>query len=203
MIDQLSGTVLSKSILGDAGRAVIGVGGIGFSVLMTSRELSHIHQGDNVTLNTVMIVREDDISLYGFVAPTASTTFDILRSVPGVGAKTALGILSTLEISEIAAAVAQDKSSVLAKVKGIGPKSAKVITSALAGKLDAVAGIDATAAGESSATVDHSAVVTGLVGLGWNADQAADAVAEISQSHPAASDVQLLKLALQLLGQSL
>lgn len=122
MIDFLSGRLARK----DENRAVVDVGGVGFSVqipLTTYRDLPRA--GEPVHLHTVLIVREDDMQLYGFAAEPERDLFNLLRGINGVGGKMAMDILSHLPASLIAQAVQRDEPAILCQAPGIGKKRAE------------------------------------------------------------------------------
>lgn len=195
MISSLRGTVLHLS----GGAAVIEVGGVGMSVALTPAHALTLRAGGEAFVHTALIVREDDMSLYGFASREELDLFDLLRSVSGVGPKSALGVLAQLAPDEIARAVAADDDAPFRKVSGIGPKTAKLITISLSGKLVAPV---AMRKGAATAAPDAD-VVAALVGLGWPERTASTAVSdlldELGESAPA--DVPaLLRLALSRLG---
>lgn len=202
MIDRLDGTILARA----ASRIVVGVGGVGFGVNVPGRNSNSLHVGDTVSLFTVMIVREDDISLYGFLDEPSKTTFDILRGVNGVGPKLALAVLSDLSVQVIAQAVANEDFATFKAVSGVGPKTAKLMTVSLAGRLDAVVGAVPTASNGDGSTTEHLAmdtVVQGLVGLGWDERQALTAVRSVVEDQPSANESTVLREALRILGSNL
>lgn len=177
MISSLRGTVLSTA----ADSVVIEVGGVGFAVAVPGDVAHTARLGHELRLNTALIVREDALSLYGFVDPGELEVFGHLLSVTGVGPKSALGVLSHLSVDQIAAAVAADDDAPFRRVSGIGPKTAKLIVLQLAGKLQAP--VTAPAAAGIPDEIG-SQLVAALIGLGWServAAEAADAsVAEAS-----------------------
>jgi Holliday junction DNA helicase RuvA len=200
MISSVRGTVLT--IAGSV--AVVEVGGIGLGIQVTPQHGLSLRIGHEAMLFTALIVREDDLSLFGFATPDELTAFDLLRGVSGVGPKSALGVLATLTPSQIAQAVAAEDDAPFRKVSGIGPKTAKLITVSLAGKMVALAAaFPASSAGSIAAGTIASSVVAALVGLGWNDRVAALAVEEASDdaSEDERASVQLLlRLALARLG---
>ncbi len=133
MIASLRGTIAALT----AGRAVVEVGGVGYAVAITERHARELRVGEGVRLHTAMIVREDDMSLFGFVDEVELGLFELLRTVSGVGPKSALGVLGTLDADGIARAISEDDDAPFRAVSGIGPKTAKLIVVTLAGKLQA------------------------------------------------------------------
>lgn len=176
MIASLRGTVSAKT----ANQLVIDVSGVGYLVHVTPKTSSRLTTGSECGIFTVMIVREDSMTLFGFESSLEQELFDLLRSVTGVGPKSALAILGALSTAEIASAVALDNDSAFKAVSGIGPKTAKLITVTLAGKLSHLVLVDQT--DESSNETNFGSVVEALVSLGWAERAAQEAVREVSQS---------------------
>jgi Holliday junction DNA helicase RuvA len=198
MISSVRGTVLAVS----GTHAVIEVGGVGFSVQVTPRHGLSLRVGSEAFIRTALIVREDDLSLFGFAEADELVVFDHLRSVTGVGPKSAMGVLAVMTPSEVARAVTLDDDAAFRKVSGIGPKTAKLIVVSLAGKL--VVTHSAEPAAQAAPSVSDSVLVA-LVGLGWNervAMQAVDdAIAEAPDSEREVVPA-LLRRALAQLGGS-
>lgn len=198
MISSVRGTVLAVS----GTHAVIEVGGVGLAVQVTPRHGLTLRVGSEAFVRTALIVREDDLSLFGFAEADELVVFEHLRSVTGVGPKSAMGVLAVMTPSEVARAVTLDDDAAFRKVSGIGPKTAKLIVVSLAGKL--MVTHSAEPAAQAAPSVSESVLVA-LVGLGWNervAMQAVDdAIAEASDSE---RDVvpALLRRALAQLGGS-
>jgi Holliday junction DNA helicase RuvA len=195
MISSLRGTVVHLS----GGGAVIEVGGVGMNVALTPTHALSLRVGGEAFVHTALIVREDDMSLYGFATREELELFDLLRSVSGVGPKSALGVLAQLAPDDIARAVAADDDGPFRKVSGIGPKTAKLITVSLSGKLVAPVTVRKGAA----VVAPDADVVAALVGLGWPERTAAAAVSEMLDElgDTAPSEVSaLLRLALSRLG---
>jgi len=198
MISSVRGTVLT--VAGTV--AVIEVGGVGLGIQVTPQHGLSLRVGQEALLHTALIVREDDLSLFGFATPEELTVFDLLRGVSGVGPKSALGVLATLTPVQIAQAVAAEDDAPFRKVSGIGPKTAKLIAVSLAGKLIVPTGAG-TASSVSPPSTVTSSVVGALVGLGWNdrvAAQAADEAYEEASADDRASVQALLRLSLARLG---
>ena len=197
MISSVRGTVLSAA----GSWVVVDVGGIGYGVQVTPQHALTLRVGHEARLHTALVVREDDMSLFGFATTEELGMFDLLRGVSGVGPKSALGVLATLSPDQIAAAVATEDDAPFRKVSGIGPKTAKLIVVSLAGKILAPAGAVAAAAAPASTTAQN--VVAALVGLGWNekvAVQAVDEVVAAAEEDGALPVPALLRLALARLG---
>lgn len=200
MISSVRGNVLA--IAGPA--VIIEVGGVGLAVQVTPQHALSLRVGNEASLRTALIVREDDLSLYGFANADELTVFDALRGVTGVGPKSAMGVLAAMTPGEIAQAVAREDDSAFRKVSGIGPKTAKLIVVSLAGKL-AIAPTSSPSTASTAQGIEQSVLVA-LVGLGWNERAAGQALEEAvagateseRESVPA-----LLRLALTRLGPAL
>ncbi len=117
---------------------VIDVGGLGYKVFMAENAINSLGEiGEIIKVHTYYRVREDDISIYGFKTQEELRMFELLISVSGVGAKSALVMLSCIEPSEFAIAVISNNVKLLTQVPGIGPKSAQRIILELKDKLKA------------------------------------------------------------------
>ncbi len=173
MIAQLTGKIAFL----DLSSAIVDVAGVGYSLQITATTSRSLALGQQVTLATALIVREDDMSLYGFISQDEKRVFDLLRSVTGVGPKSALAVLGALGLEEIAAAVMNDDDVAFKKVSGIGPKTAKLITVTLAGKLTST-----QKQVQKSSMPSRNSVVLALVGLGWSEKSASLAVEESLQA---------------------
>ncbi|WP_395246082.1 Holliday junction branch migration protein RuvA [Agromyces sp. MMS24-K17] len=197
MISSLRGTVLTAA----GSSLVIEVGGVGFHLHTTPALALASRVGDEVVVQTSLIVREDALTLFGFATRDELDVFELLLGVTGVGPKSALGVLSALSPDQVAEAVQADDDAVFRKVSGIGPKTAKLITVSLAGKLVAPA-TRAVAAPVVAGTVAES-VLAALTNLGWPERVAAEAVEETvgeASETEAASVPALLRLTLARLG---
>jgi len=197
MISSVRGTVLAVQ----GTTAVIEVGGVGLSVQVTPQHGLSMRIGTEATVRTTLIVREDDLSLYGFAEAEQLSVFELLRSVTGVGPRSAMGVLAALDPNQIAQAVAAEDDAAFRKVSGIGPKTAKLIVLQLAGKLAVVP--TPRAAASVAATPVRDSVLMALIGLGWPERTALQGVED---AYAAASDLEretmpsLLRLALAQLG---
>jgi len=195
MISSVRGIVLAAA----GTTAVIEVGGVGLQVTVTPGHALTLRVGTEATVRTTLIVREDDLSLYGFAEAEELAVFDILRGVTGVGPRSAMGVLATLTPIEIARAVAVEDDGAFRKVSGIGPKTAKLIVVSLAGKLGFVA-LTAVASGKASVS---TSVIEALIGLGYPerlAIQAVDDAVESASATEREAMPALLRLALANLG---
>lgn len=123
MIAYLKGTVEIKS----EEFVVVEVSGVGYKVYMSKTSIDELELGKEAKVFTFLKVREDDVSLYGFRSNEELHMFELLISVGGIGAKSALTILSNITPSRFALAVITDDVNTLKKLQGIGPKTAQRI----------------------------------------------------------------------------
>ena len=197
MISSVRGTVLAVQ----GSTAVIEVGGVGLAVQVTPRHGLTLRVGSEALVRTALIVREDDLSLFGFAEADELVVFDLLRSVTGVGPRSAMGVLAVLDPNQVAQAIASEDDAAFRKVSGIGPKTAKLIVLQLAGKLAVVP--TARAAAPVAATPVRDSVLMALMGLGW---PERTALVAVDDALAAATDLEretmpsLLRLALAALG---
>lgn len=118
------------------GYIVIDVGGLGYKVFMSEISMQNIGKiGDIVKVHTYYRVMEDDISIFGFNTPEELRLFELLISVSGVGAKTAITMLGSMEPSDFAIAIISEDINTLKKLPGIGAKTAQRIVLELKDKL--------------------------------------------------------------------
>lgn len=196
MIASIRGLLCAKS----TSHVVVDVHGVGYLINVTANTAAKLTIGEEVNFHTSMIVREDAMNLYGFNSPLEQELFDLLRSVTGVGPKSALAILGSLTTAEIASAVARDNDAAFKTVSGIGPKTAKLITVTLAGKLGHLV-LDSPAT--SISEVSYESVTAALASLGWPEKIAAEAVKEVSATaKPGEGRDVILRLALARLGSN-
>lgn len=196
MIASVRGTVLATT----GTTVVVEVGGVGLAVQVTPQQALGLRVGNEARLHTALVVREDDLSLYGFAESDELAVFDLLRGVSGVGPKSAMGVLAAMSPAELAQAVSLEDDGAFRRVSGIGPKTAKLIVVSLAGKL----GMATTARVSTASTPSVREDVTiALVGLGWPERTAAqaveDALAGATESEREAVPA-VLRLALAALG---
>lgn len=172
-------------------------------VEVPSGRVSQAVPGDVVRLQTSLVVREDSLTLFGFSTEPELAVFGHLMAVSGVGPRSALGVLSALTPSEIAGAVTNDDDKPFRKVSGIGPKTAKLITLSLAGKLTELdLGDDASVVAVAPADALADGVSQGLVGLGWGESDAQQAVQDARDAGAPEDSAGLLRAALALLQAS-
>lgn len=132
MLAYIKGEIASKNI----GYIVVDVGGLGYKINMSDISIENIGKvGDIVKVHTYYRVMEDDISIFGFKTKEELRMFELLISVSGVGAKSALAMLSSIEPSDFAIAIVSEDVNTLKKIPGIGAKTAQRIILELKDKI--------------------------------------------------------------------
>ena len=176
MIGRITGKIVEKL----PPQIVVDVGGVGYEVdvpMGTFYELPHL--GETVTLFTHHVVREDAQLLYGFGSRSERETFRQLLKISGIGAKTALAILSGMSADELALAVSGEDIARLSRVPGIGKKTAERLILELRGKLGLMpSNGTGTLSGMEivSPASTRSDIVNALLALGYNDKEAAAAI---------------------------
>jgi holliday junction DNA helicase RuvA len=182
--------------------AVLEVGGVGLELMCTPGTLATLRTGQPVTLPTSMVVREDSLTLFGFLDDDEKATFELVQTASGVGPKLAQAMLAVFSPDDLRQAVAADDVKTLTRVPGIGQKGAQRIILELKDRLGAPSGPAVRAPG-APVEAWRGQVHQGLVGLGWSgkdADRAIDSVADQAGEEP---DVgALLRAALQTLSKT-
>ena len=196
MIAQLTVTVRHLT----TEKLVLEVGGVGYAVSITPRTSMQITMGSVVTLSTTLVVREDSMTLFGFLDSHDRDIYETLQTVSGIGPKVALAITGALTPSDLAQAIASEDIAAIEKVPGIGRKGAQRLILELKGKL--VTDVDVPRVSAHSAVRDQ--LLAALTGLGFSAKESDTAInntlATLAENgeDPAGYDVAaLLKLTLQ------
>ncbi|MFN8527034.1 MAG: Holliday junction branch migration protein RuvA [Anaerolineae bacterium] len=171
-----------QGIVGATGadHLVVVAGGIGYKVFVPVTALGHA-AGEEVLLHTILIIRENDVSLYGFPSIGEREIFERVISVSGIGPKTGLAVMSTLTIDSLRNAVAAGKPELLQRVPGIGRKTAEKMIFELKDKLKGGSGIIPAAGGINEVNMD---VIDALAALGYSASEAQAAVAALGPDAP-------------------
>ena len=191
MIAYLTGTVAGT----DQTTAVIDVNGVGYAVFMSSRALSRLpHAGEQMRVFTYLQVREDDMSLYGFLTLEEKDLFQRLIGVTGVGPKVALAALSTFEPDELVEAIVAEDVKAVSRIPGVGKKSASRIVLELKGSLDSGFGQAATPSREN-ANIKLAAET--LMAMGFSPTEAEVALRDAPED---ATEAALVKYALKQIG---
>jgi Holliday junction DNA helicase RuvA len=181
--------------------AVLEVGGVGLEVMCTPGTLATLRTGQTATLPTSMVVREDSLTLFGFVDEDEKQVFELVQTASGVGPKVAQAITAVLAPDDLRRAIASDDVKTLTRVPGIGQKGAQRIILELKDRIGPPVGVRQSSTTQGG--VWREQVHQGLVGLGWpvrEAERAVDAVADQAGDSP---DVPaLLRAALQTLSKA-
>lgn len=198
---------------------LIDVRGVGYVVYLSERVMAGLPgNGEAVALFTDLLVREDNLQLFGFTTLVEKEWHRLLMSVQGIGAKASLAILGTLGADGVSRAVALGDWNALAKAKGVGPKTAQRVTielkdkapgvmamggSVAAAQDDAVIEPDGPAPARPAAMPQDNAAsaeaLSALSNLGYTPGEAASAVAEAAGADPEADTSALIRAALKLL----
>lgn len=194
MIASLNGTLQKRG----SDNIIVNVGGVGVRVFVPRTVLEDVGGvGRVVNLHTHLIVRETELTLYGFKHEDELGLFEVLLGVNGVGPKVALAMLSTLSPEMLKSAIVREESAVLQRVPGIGKKTAERIMFQLRDKLD-------FAVGDSAADVplvadDDAEVIDFLTALGFSIIEAQTALQKVPRSTQTVDEK--VQIALQYLGQ--
>ena len=161
--------------------AVVEVGGVGMLVHCTPAALAGLRVGDEATLATALVVREDSLTLYGFLEVGERVLFELLQTASGVGPKLAQAMLAVHGADTLRRAVATEDLATLCAVPGIGRKGAARIVLELKDRIGAATDVVPIAAAGVPAGADgwQSSVRAGLLGLGWSAREADRAVESV------------------------
>lgn len=178
MIASVTGQVLTLRL----DSVVVQVGGVGLLLQATPATLAQLRPGQEASLATSLVVREDSLTLFGFADADERDTFEAVQTVSGIGPRLALAMLAVHTPDGLRRAVATQDLTALTKVPGIGRKGAQRIVLELTDRLGAPvsASIDlvpaARATGPAADEAWRQQVTEALIGLGWQARQASDAV---------------------------
>ncbi|MFC6023172.1 Holliday junction branch migration protein RuvA [Plantactinospora solaniradicis] len=199
MIASVRGVVAGLSPDG----AVIEVGGVGLAVQCAPGTLAGLRVGSPARLATSLVVREDSLTLYGFADDEEKQLFELLQTASGVGPRLAQAVLAVHSPDTVRKAIANADTGTLTRVPGIGKKGAERLVLELRDRIGPVA-IGPDGAGGVTAGAWPDQVRQALVGLGWTAAQADQAVAAVAEGIEGATPPVpvLLKQAIRLLGKT-
>lgn len=199
MIAFVSGRVAALGLTS----AVLEVGGVGLELLCTPGTLATLRTGASATLPTSMVVREDSLTLFGFLDDDEKSTFELLQTASGVGPKLAQAMLAVLSPDDLRRAVGSEDVKTLTRVPGVGQKGAQRIILELKDRLGAPLGAVRVASAAAPQEAWREQVTQGLVGLGWSAKDAASAVETVAPEAGPSPDVPaLLRAALRALSKA-
>ncbi len=183
--------------------AVIEVGGVGMAVQCSPGTLAGLRTGEEARLATSLVVREDSLTLYGFADDDEKQLFELLQTASGVGPRLAQAVLAVHTPDAVRRAVSGGDLAALTRVPGIGKKGAERLVLELRDRIGPVpVGTDGNAGVVTGAWQDQ--VRQGLVGLGWSAAQADQAVAAVAETVDGTTPPVpvLLKHAIRMLGKA-
>ncbi|MEV0731670.1 Holliday junction branch migration protein RuvA [Polymorphospora sp. NPDC050346] len=199
MIASVQGVVAAVSPDG----AVVEVGGVGLAVQCAPGTLANLRVGQPARLATTLVVREDSLTLYGFADDDEKQLFELLQTASGVGPRLAQAVLAVHSPDTVRRAIGGGDTATLTKVPGIGKKGAERLVLELRDRVGPVpVGPDGAAGVTAGAW--HDQVRQALVGLGWTASQADQAVTAVAETvdGPTPPVPVLLKQAIRLLGRT-
>ncbi len=215
MIGKIAGRLEYRS----TDHVLIDVRGVGYIVYVSERVMAGLPaNGEAVALFTDLLVREDNLQLFGFTTLVEKEWHRLLMSVQGIGAKASMAILGTLGAEGVSRAIALGDWNALAKAKGVGPKTAQRVSIELKDKAPGVMAMGGSVAQAMGDAVIETAVeataprapapqanaasaeaLSGLGNLGYAPGEAASAVAEAAGATPDADTATLIRAALKLL----
>lgn len=172
MISLVTGVVRSIAL----DKAIVEVGGVGLSLSITQKTSAQLNVGVAAQFFTTLVVREDSLTLFGFLEDAERALFELVQTVSGIGPKVALSIVSALTPSQLAISVAQEDISSIEKVPGIGRKGAQRLILELKGKLSDFG---------SAAKVSHhqpqwrEQLTSALISLGFSAKDSDAAISQV------------------------
>ena len=200
MISSVRGEVLEIGL----DHAVVEVGGVGLAVHATPTTLAGLRRGQPSRLATALVVREDSLTLFGFADNEERELFGLLQTVSGIGPRTALATLAVLAPDVLRRALVDGDLTTITRVPGIGRKGAERLVLELRDKVVASAAAPAAvpSAASNGTSPRRDQVVEALVGLGFTAKPAEQAVDAVLAGAADADASTLLRAALTRLGRS-
>ena len=181
MISSLTGEIQEVAV----DSAVIAVGGVGYVFAASPNTVSALRIGQETTVQTLLLIRDDNPVLYGFGTADEREIFEIMMTVSGIGPRIALAVLSIFDPDQVRRHISEQDDKAFTQVPGIGPKSARRIILELSGKL--VPREESDGPGTQSVTGQpawQEQVQQALVGLGWKEKDAAKGIALAIKADP-------------------
>lgn len=183
-----------------AERLVLDVQGVGYLLTAPSGLLTKVSPGQEVVMYTHVVIREDDLALYGFASAEEKQIFLEMLSVSGIGPKAAMAFLSTFGVQQLESAIVNENLNLLTKVPGVGKKTAQRLILELKEKFKGhgfFPGQDGTFAAPSLA--GHSDALQTLLALGFSLDEARRALAQVAKDGGELGTEEQVKMALRVL----
>ncbi|AZA11547.1 Holliday junction branch migration protein RuvA [Corynebacterium gerontici] len=198
MIAFLRGTVADIAL----DRAVIECAGVGYEVLCSPRTLGSLRRGEEATIITAQVIREDSHTLYGFPDQEAKSMFALLQTVSGLGPRLALAAQAVYDSSELAQAIRQGDAKKLQKIPGVGKRVAERMIVDLKDKVPELGHVEVASAPAPSATnpAVEEPVLEALLGLGFSEKVAAPVLAAVLSESPELDASKALHATLNALG---
>lgn len=190
MIAFVKGTLTQLSALG----AVIEIGGVGMNLVTSTNALHGKKVGDDVVVPTVLVVREDSFTLYGFADEQEKEMFLLLQTVSGIGPRMALNAISVMGEEKLSQAISNSDVAALTTVPGIGKKGAQRLILELSDKL--------ISNNSSQSTSAKDSLISALIGLGWNKKDSQNAADQVEISSNETDLSVALRQALQILSKN-
>ena len=177
-----------RGILADKGDGyiIIDVNGVGYQVFVPANTTAYLNaEGEEVLVYTSMIVREDDVSLFGFSGKGELDAFKKLIGISGVGPKAAISILSAFTLDQLKQAIVFEDAKALQRANGIGKKSAERIVLELKDKFTATAPdgsyLDTDAQSPAAIQGTRGEAISALVALGYSRGEASSALSSVTE----------------------
>ncbi|MCE5322617.1 Holliday junction branch migration protein RuvA [bacterium] len=188
----------------EADYVVIDINGVGYKAYLPLATITQMPQiGDEIKVLVSTIVKEDSITLYGFVDQAQQSLFELLLTVSGVGPKVALNILSVLSVEQIVSAISGERHTELNRVPGVGTKTAQRIVLELKEKITLPQWAQAARASMPAEQRSLDDAIEGLVALGYNRNDARSAAQEAVKSIKGTPETgNIVRAALKLLSKS-
>lgn len=204
MISRLTGPVVAVG----ATHVVIDCAGFGMLALCPPATAAAVRPGEIATLHTTLIVREDSLTLYGFLDEQDRAAFEVVQSVTGIGPKIAQAVVSVMSADDLRNAILTENLTALCAVPGIGRKGAQRMVLELKDKVLRLGEGGATPSGSVPAVPEtpewREQVASGLQGLGWSqrdAEAACDRISPLADEDPQIGVAALMKAALRSLAK--
>jgi len=184
MLHYIKGTLVIKM----DSQIVVEAGGLGYEITVPGNSSVYLaHEGDEITVYTAMMVREDDVSLYGFGSKAELDTFRKLITVSGVGAKAAVAILSAMPLNEVHQAIVLEDAKSLTRANGIGKKTAERIVLELKDKFGHLEDTVMPSGNEvvlnaGDAADNRTEAANALMALGYTKGEAVNALASVKDA---------------------
>jgi Holliday junction DNA helicase RuvA len=167
-------TGIVRSISSD--KAIIEVGGVGLAISITTQTSSQLHLGASAQLFTSLVVREDSLTLFGFLDEQGRNTFELLQTVSGIGPKVALAVMGSHSAESLAKAITQEDIKAIEKVPGIGRKGAQRLILELKGKLT---DFGTSATSHVQQPIWREQLMSALISLGYSSKESDNSINDV------------------------